>query len=271
MPRRKTLGDFFMRAAPPSASGYSYQASPRDRAMSVGLSLLILALVLWALIEMGVVPLVLPRPDNAPLIVQMASGSHMSATKAKTAKSSSAAARPTKTVTKPQPRSAPPMPVQRPPTPTWNVIPMGHSDFAQSDIATKSSAPAASASDANSDAGSSQGSGSGSTYGPGDGPEGQSLFNADWYRRPTHAELAGYIPASAPAEGWAMIACKTAPNYAVEDCKQIGETPGSGLARALREAAWQFKVKPPRVNGQPIIGAWVRIRFDFTRVTTEGR
>jgi protein TonB len=44
----------------------------------------------------------------------------------------------------------------------------------------------------------------------------------------------------------------------------MGESPlGSGFARAVREAAWQFRVLPPRINGQPVIGAWVRIRITY--------
>ena len=102
--------------------------------------------------------------------------------------------------------------------------------------------------------------------GPGEGPGGVQLFEAEWHRRPTHAELATYIPGHAPAQGWGLVACKTVDDYHVENCQALGESPaGSGFARAVRLAAWQFRVRPPRVNGKPMIGSWVRIRIDYSR------
>lgn len=103
--------------------------------------------------------------------------------------------------------------------------------------------------------------------GPGEGPGGVQLFDAEWYRRPTHAELSPYVPANAPPRGYGLVACQTIERYHVENCQILSESPpGSGLARAVRLAAWQFLVLPPRVNGKVMVGSWVRIRIDYNRV-----
>lgn len=110
------------------------------------------------------------------------------------------------------------------------------------------------------------GSDSRAVSGPGQGPGGAQLYEADWYRKPTNAELSTYLPSDAPRVGWGLVACKTVENYHVENCQTIGESPlGSGFARAVRQAAWQFLVKPPRIGGKAQIGAWVRIRIDYVQ------
>ena len=113
---------------------------------------------------------------------------------------------------------------------------------------------------------------SATAYGPGEGPGGQHLYNAEWYRRPTDAELSFYLPKTgAPPGAVALIACRTIANYHVDSCESLGESPpGSGLARAMRNAAWQFLVRPPRVGGKSMVGEWVRIRIDFTEKTSDG-
>lgn len=99
----------------------------------------------------------------------------------------------------------------------------------------------------------------------GTAPDGSPLYAARWYREPTDGELAGYL-STASSTGWGLIACRTAPNWRVEDCTIVDEYPnGSGIARATQAAAWQFKVRPPRLAGQYQVGSWVRIRIDYTR------
>jgi len=97
----------------------------------------------------------------------------------------------------------------------------------------------------------------------GSGPNGEPLYAAAWYREPYDDELRGYL-STATGPGWGLIACRTAPDYRVEDCVKIDEYPtGSNIARAVLAAAWQFRVRPPRVGGQAKIGEWVGIRIDY--------
>lgn len=155
-------------------------------------------------------------------------------------------------VPKPPPIILPVKPtIAPPPQPTTKPKPwleMSKDEMAASDI---SNLPAA-------------GSGSaGDSEVVGRGPNGEALYAAEWAREPTDAELAGYMPRNAP-EGYGLIACKTAPQDRVEDCVELEQSPaGSHLASAVRQAAWQFRVRPPRKGGRPLVGSWVRIRIDY--------
>lgn len=95
-------------------------------------------------------------------------------------------------------------------------------------------------------------------------PDGSKLYAAEWQREPTDAELAFYIRGKGRPGQYGLIACKTIARFKVEDCRPIGESPGSGLGYAITEAAWQFRVKPPRVNGDYQVGTWVSIRIDLS-------
>lgn len=97
----------------------------------------------------------------------------------------------------------------------------------------------------------------------GTAPNGQPLYAAAWYREPYPDELAGYL-STADGPGWGLIACRTAPNWKVEDCVELSEYPaGSRIAHAAAAAAWQFQVRPPRLGGVSKVGEWVRIRIDY--------
>lgn len=97
----------------------------------------------------------------------------------------------------------------------------------------------------------------------GTAPNGEPLYAAAWYREPRDDELRGYL-STASGPGWGLIACRTAPDYRVEDCVGLDEYPnGSQINRAVLAAAWAFQVRPPRIGGRPLVGAWVRIRIDY--------
>ncbi|WP_293847043.1 hypothetical protein [Sphingopyxis sp.] len=97
----------------------------------------------------------------------------------------------------------------------------------------------------------------------GTAPNGEPLYAAAWYREPRDDELRGYL-STASGPGWGLIACRTAPDYRVEDCVGLDEYPnGSQINRAVLAAAWAFRVRPPRLGGRPMVGSWVRIRIDY--------
>jgi protein TonB len=99
----------------------------------------------------------------------------------------------------------------------------------------------------------------------GTAPNGEPLYAARWYREPKPGELAGYL-STASGPGSALIACRTVPDFYVEDCVLLGETPqGSRIGSAVLGASWQFRVRPARIGGRSQVGSWVRIRIDYNR------
>jgi protein TonB len=97
----------------------------------------------------------------------------------------------------------------------------------------------------------------------GTAPNGEPMYAAAWYREPYDDELRGYL-STASGPGWGLIACRTVPDFRVDDCVALDEYPeNSNINRAVLAAAWQFRVRPPRRGGQSLVGAWVRIRIDY--------
>jgi protein TonB len=140
-----------------------------------------------------------------------------------------------------------------------DLIPLSKEEFEASDIAKLgTNAPGAGAQLA-------QGNAPGDSEQVGTAPNGEPLYAAEWYREPTNRELGTYLPKNMPeGGGWGLVACRTVERYHVEDCVELGQgPPGSHLAGAVRQAAWQFLVRPPRVGGKTLVGTWVRIRIDY--------
>ncbi|HVR91400.1 MAG TPA: hypothetical protein VHG29_09950 [Novosphingobium sp.] len=228
-------------------TGYDHRPTWRARATAALLTLGIMALFVLALLQLGLLPNPADRPSDR--LTAIALSAAKSAERQKASKQAAAAKPKQVTIALPHPV---PTPVPTPPV----FIKLSHTEFAAADIANLGRH---SGEDSGGDSG-------GTAVGPGEGPGGARLYNAQWYREPTNAELNGYLKAGAPPGSWALIACQTVERYHVDNCQQLDESPrGSGLARAMRQAAWQFLVRPPRLGGKPIPGAWVRIRIDFAR------
>jgi protein TonB len=172
-------------------------------------------------------------------------------------------------VTRPKPRPALPIPkpkIELPKRPL-QMIEVTPEEFHSSDIARLGTA-------ANGPSGPqmAEGHSPGDSEKVGTAPNGEPLYAAEWYREPTHTELSAYLPKNMPENGgWGMVACKTADRYHVTDCVELGNSPpGSHLANAVRQAAWQFLVRPPRIGGKPMIGEWVRIQITYQTVGHSG-
>jgi len=117
----------------------------------------------------------------------------------------------------------------------------------------------------------STGGGNGDTPRVGTAPNGQPMYAAAWYQKPYDDQLRGYL-STASGPGWGLIACKTVPDWRVEDCVALDEYPeGSHIAQAVVAAAWQFRVRPPRRGGEYQVGDWVRIHIDYDLKREERR
>lgn len=244
---------------------------PQSARRRIGPALIALAielLIAIALLFFVVAPKFVPKAAPSLSMFDVSERSANARSAASPAKAQRARTQPKQPVT-PQPVTLPPpppIPVAHPTfAPPPGLIVLDRDQFAKSDIGKMPARP----SDGAGDDGAGSGKDSGTAYGPGAGPGGQPLYNAEWYREPHPAEMATYLPRGLHS-GVALIACRTIENYHVENCQSLGEEPaGIGLARAVRQAAWQFLVRPPRRGGKPLIGAWVRIRYEIVPVTKD--
>jgi protein TonB len=207
-----------------------------------------------------------PQFKGGPLMIDLKPDSQTSADVSKSA---------SKAQPRPKPASVkvrPPMPIVKttPPLPTKDPSPyilLSKEEYEKFELAN---VPRSSGAGQAQQPAQSASAGEGDSKAVGTAPDGQPLYQAQWYRRPTQAELNLYRPAHMPIEGWGLVACKTAARYHVEDCVELGNSPaGSHLAGAVRQAAWQFLVRPPRLGGKDMVGTWVRIRIDYHTIVSE--
>jgi protein TonB len=247
-----------------SSSPYRSYAQPdpaqaRRRTITLALTVVFHALVIFLLLQRGPLAHKVEDPRHPVTFTMMPEpkpDADRTPEKKSRQKAKAGTKAPIPTREAPPPTTPKPAPTKDEPTP--NFLTLTSKDFAAADIGSLQTHRGQGSPGAGD-------GGSASTYGPGEGPGGVQLFEAEWYRKPTNAELSGYLPQNAPRKGWGLVACKTIDNYHVENCQTLGEAPlGSGFARAVRQAAWQFLVRPPRVDGKAQVGSWVRIRIDYS-------
>lgn len=231
------------------------------RAVPILLALLLEGLL--ALLLLTLAPSIMRRDEAAMSVFSLESPPMPDEIAAAPAESPSPDPRPEKQPPKAAPEQAPPPPVETPPAPAApSLIPLTRDQMAAIDLsAMRPARPAAPQP---------MMVGPADTGAPGDskrvagqGPNGEPLYAAAWYREPFADELTGYL-STASGPGWGLIACRTVSDYRVEDCVPVAEYPeGSNITRAILAAAWQFRVRPPRVGGRSMVGQWVQIRIDY--------
>jgi len=216
--------------------------SARRRGSGLGLAIAINLAIFLVLMGLGAAQF-RGKPDDA-LVVDLQAAPPAEAPPAAQAKSVTRKVKPKVPPIKP--------PIKLPVKKTLDMIELTKEEFAAADIRNLGHAK-----------GENQQAAADDSEEVGRAPNGETLYGAEWYRKPTDTELAGYLPRNAP-EGWGLIACKTIADHRVDDCVELGNSPpGSHLASAVRQAAWQFRVRAPRKNGQELVGAWVQIRIEY--------
>ncbi len=259
----------------PTSNSTSYRASSdRRRIGAMVLTVLAHLLLLWLLLRIAP-RLTQPARDGALTTFDVSANPVASVagsrtpTATRTARSGGAPPRAPRPTTPPAAALPPPPPPLRspseaPPVALPGLLPGGEALFAASGR-VMSTRNADSGSGAGEGQGSSSGRDSGNVAGPGEGPGGQRLYDAELVRALPPGALAAYMPGGRIVEGWGMIACRMTASYAVENCRVLSESPmGSGFGSALRQASWQFRIRPPRIGRKAIEGTWVRIRYEFT-------
>lgn len=227
---------------------------PSRRAIGFVLAIALNLLVILALLGISGIRPVAMKDDGGTLVFDVARQAQEAASKPETQRERPKQQQRERPVVKPPDIVLPVPPTITPPETSLDLVELTREEQATTDKAMADSSAGVK----------SAGSGVGGDSAiVGKGPRGEDLYAAEWLREPTRQEIGHYLPANAQP-GYGIIACKTYPRFRVDDCYRLGSVPASAqLDKVLMNAAWQFKVRPPRKNGQPMIGEWVRIRFDY--------
>lgn len=241
-------------------------AGIRQRAAPVALTILLELLLLCALLGLGIGFAQKDRRSSEIVTTFVVPKDSPPAPEPPQSQPSATAPEPAAVAAAPPPPSSPP---SSPPV----ALPLAPIAMPSAVAAPATQAPLSEVPLANAPVTHSDGAGARGTAGPGrsgdselvsgNGIDGDALYTAEWYRKPTPEDFRPYMR-RVRKPGWAVIDCRTRPQYRVDRCVLVEEGPaGSNTGRALLEASWHFKVRPPRVGGRSQVGERVRIRIDF--------
>lgn len=241
-----------------------YRSAPAGQRLSAAaLALLVEALLVLAVLSLGLAS----KPVPKPVVPNLVSVDFRAAKEAKPEPAQAETSEPKQTIQQPRqlaqvpPQPVPAIPAATPKAPAL-ILP-SNNQLATLDISKLPRTPSGPPAPGKALMGPANFGVPGDSKRVGSAPNGQPMYAASWYREPDDSELSGYL-STADGPGWALIACRTAPNFRVEDCVGLDEYPaGSRMLRAVLAAAWQFQVRPPRVGGVSKVGDWVRIRIDY--------
>lgn len=267
--RLPRVGSTYTRAAMPPAplppSSYASGGSPRQRVAAALLAIAAnLLLVLMLLRLAGITPV----PKDMSRITVFGIQKEQPSSEKKENKATKAERKQATTAAAPARAPKPAVRQNQSKTPfDWSelgIMNLSRRDYAASDVSKIAPHPA-NAAGAGEGQQADAGSGAGDSAKAGMGPNGEPLYAVEWYREPTDAELSTYVAGKTSPGAWAEIACRTVARFHVDDCIELADSPpGSRLAGAIRQAAFQFLVRPPRVGGKSLVGTWVRIRISFS-------
>lgn len=227
----------------------AYEQVPlRRRASGLSLTLALNLFLLFLLIGLARRPATAP-PQRGPTIIGLSPNSPQSEAQEERQPKQAQRARPRLE----QPKIVLPVPPTIAPPPSLDMIELTREELQTTDQALAERSRQAESGNA------------GGTDTPvvGRGPNGETLYAAEWVREPTNRELGNYATSRTTA-GVGVIACKTYPGYRVDDCVSLGSSPvSSRVDKVLLAAAWQFKVRPPRKDGRYLVGEWVNIQLTW--------
>lgn len=98
-------------------------------------------------------------------------------------------------------------------------------------------------------------------------PQPFEVLQPNWIRQPSASDIEAYYPKAAllsKSQGSAMLRCRVSADGGLYACRVISEGPeGEGFGKAALNMTGLFDMRPMKIGGRPIDGAFVKIPVRF--------